>query len=382
MKQALEQILEIEDLRKAGQRRIPRMFYDYVDAGSWSQSTYRANAASFSALKLRQRVGVDMAGRTLASKTLGQTYALPIGIAPTGNAGMNWPNGEMEAVQAANKLNIPYTLSTMSICSIEDVASVASAPFWFQIYVMKDRGFSGSLIDSAKAAGCSALMLTLDLQVLGQRHQDLRNGLASPPRMTFHTIRQFLARPHWVWQFATQTNRRSFANIVGHVQGVSDLADLAAWARDAFDERFTWDDIAWIKDRWGGPLIIKGVLDVEDAHKAVAAGGDALVVSNHGGRQLDGARASIEVLPAIKAAVGEQIEVHMDGGITSGQDVLKAKALGADFTYVGRSYLYGLMAGGKKGVEKAFEILRKELDTTMALCGETDINRVGKHILA
>jgi len=378
----MKHYLEIDDLRKASKARIPRMFYDYVDTGSWSQSTYRENSRAYGDIRLRQRVGVDMAGRSLKTKILGQEYALPLGIAPTGNAGMNWPNGEMEAVQACNDFNVPYCLSTMSICSIEDVASVATAPFWFQIYVMKDRDFSGSLLDRAKAAGCSALMLTLDLQVLGQRHKDLRNGLTSPPKINLNTISQFVTRPHWCWQYATQTNRRSFRNIVGHVKGVNDLSDLGSWTRDAFDQSFTWDDVAWIKDRWGGPLIIKGVLDGEDAELAVKTGADALIVSNHGGRQLDSARAAIEVLPEIVQAVGKKIEVHMDGGISSGQDILKAKALGAQAAYIGRSYLYGLMAGGRAGVTRVLEILQAELDTTMALCGETDVNNLGPHNLS
>lgn len=377
----MKQHLEIEDLRKAGKARIPRMFYDYVDTGSWSESTYRENARAFDDIRLRQRVGVNMAGRSLKTKILGQEYALPLGIAPTGNAGMNWPNGEMEAVQAANAFNVPYCLSTMSICSIEDVASVATAPFWFQIYVMNDREFSGRLLDRAKAAGCSALMLTLDLQVLGQRHKDLRNGLTSPPKINLNTLSQFITRPHWCWQFATQAKRRSFSNVVGHVEGVEDLSDLSNWARDAFDQSFTWDDVAWIKDRWGGPLIIKGILDAEDAELAVKTGADALIVSNHGGRQLDSARGSISALPEIIQAVGKNIEVHVDGGISSGQDILKAKALGAQAAYIGRSYLYGLMAGGGAGVTRVLEILQAELDTTLALCGETDVNNLGPHNL-
>lgn len=377
----MKQHLEIEDLRKAGKARIPRMFYDYVDTGSWSESTYRENARAFEDIRLRQRVGVNMAGRSLKTKILGQEYALPLGIAPTGNAGMNWPNGEMEAVQAANAFNVPYCLSTMSICSIEDVASVATAPFWFQIYVMNDREFSGRLLDRAKAAGCSALMLTLDLQVLGQRHKDLRNGLTSPPKINLNTLSQFITRPHWCWQFATQAKRRSFSNVVGHVEGVEDLSDLSNWARDAFDQSFTWDDVAWIKDRWGGPLIIKGILDAEDAELAVKTGADALIVSNHGGRQLDSARGSISALPEIIQAVGKNIEVHVDGGISSGQDILKAKALGAQAAYIGRSYLYGLMAGGGAGVTRVLEILQAELDTTLALCGETDVNNLGPHNL-
>ena len=377
----MKQFLEIEDLRKAAKARLPRMFYDYIDTGSWSQQTYRENTRAFEDIRLRQRVGVNMDNRSLETKILGQTYALPIGIAPTGNAGMNWPNGEMAAVKACNDFNVPYCLSTMSICSIEDVASVATAPFWFQIYVMRDREFSGRLIDRAKAAGCSALMLTLDLQIIGQRHKDLRNGLSSPPKINFNTLSQFATRPHWVWQFATQTNKRSFRNVVGHVEGVADLADLANWARDAFDASFTWDDVAWIKDRWGGPLIIKGVLDAEDAAQAVKTGADALIVSNHGGRQLDGALSSIEALPQIVAEVGDKIEVHFDGGVRSGQDVLKAKALGAQATYIGRSYLYGLAAAGGAGVTRALEILRGELDTTLALCGETHVNDLGSHNL-
>lgn len=378
----MDQFLEIEDLRKAAKRRVPRMFYDYVDTGSWTQSTYRSNTLKFDDIKLRQRVGVNMENRSLKTKILGQEFALPFGIAPTGNAGMNWPNGEMEAVQVCNALNIPYTLSTMSICSIEDVAKAASAPFWFQIYVMKDREFSGRLLDRAKAAGCTTLMLTLDLQVLGQRHRDLRNGLASPPKMNLNTAWQLISRPHWCWQFATQTQRRSFGNIVGHVEGVDDLSSLGSWTRDAFDQAFTWDDIAWIKDRWGGKLIIKGILDEEDAELAVKTGADALIVSNHGGRQLDSARASIEVLPEIARAVGTKIEVHFDGGLSTGQDILKARALGADFTYIGRSYLYGLMAAGGPGVRRAIEILRDEFETTMALCGEREASNLGPHNLS
>ncbi len=373
--------LDIDDLRKAAQRRLPRMFYDYIDTGSWSQSTYAANTQDFAELKFRQRVGVNMEGRSLKTAILGQDYALPFGIAPTGNAGMNWPDGELHAVRAANAADIPYTLSTMSICSIEDVAQAATAPFWFQIYVMKDREFSGRLIDRAKAAGCSALMLTLDLQVLGQRHKDLRNGLSSPPKINLNTLRQFAARPGWVWQYAVKTRRRSFGNIVGHVQGVKDLSDLASWTRDAFDAAFTWDDVAWIKDRWGGPLILKGILDADDAERAVATGADALIVSNHGGRQLDGAPSAIKALPAIVAAVGTNIEVHMDSGIRCGQDILKAKALGAQACYIGRAYLYGLGAAGQAGVATAIDILRAELDTTLALCGETQFADVGPHIL-
>ena len=376
----MTQFLEIEDLRKAAKARLPRMFYDYIDTGSWSQSTYHENTRAFGDIRLRQRVGVNMEGRSLETKILGQTYALPLGIAPTGNAGMNWPNGEMEAVQAANAFNIPYCLSTMSICSIEDVARVATKAFWFQIYVMKDREFSGRLLDRAKAAGCSALMLTLDLQVLGQRHKDLRNGLSSPPKINLNTLSQFAMRPHWVWQYAVKTNRRSFGNIVGHVDGVRDLADLGAWTRDAFDASFTWDDVAWIRDRWGGPLIIKGILDGEDAEQAVKTGADALIVSNHGGRQLDGALGSIQALPQIVEQVGDKIEVHFDGGIRCGQDILKAKAMGAQACYIGRAYLYGLAAAGRAGVTRALEILHAELDTTLALCGETNVNDVGKHI--
>ena len=376
----MTQFLEIEDLRKAAKARLPRMFYDYIDTGSWSQSTYHENTRAFGDIRLRQRVGVNMEGRSLETKILGQTYALPLGIAPTGNAGMNWPNGEMEAVQAANAFNIPYCLSTMSICSIEDVARVATKAFWFQIYVMKDREFSGRLLDRAKAAGCSALMLTLDLQVLGQRHKDLRNGLSSPPKINLNTLSQFAMRPHWVWQYAVKTNRRSFGNIVGHVDGVRDLADLGAWTRDAFDASFTWDDVAWIRDRWGGPLIIKGILDGEDAEQAVKTGADALIVSNHGGRQLDGALGSIQALSQIVEQVGDRIEVHFDGGIRCGQDILKAKAMGAQACYIGRAYLYGLAAAGRAGVTRALEILHAELDTTLALCGETNVNDVGKHI--
>lgn len=371
-------IVEISDLKKMAQKRVPKMFFDYADSGSWTESTYRANESDFHKLMLRQRVAVDMTNRSLESQMVGQDVAMPIAVAPTGLAGMHYPNGEMVAAQACEEAGIPYTLSTMSICSIEDVASVTQKPFWFQLYVMKDRGFIESLIQRAKDAKCSALVLTFDLQILGQRHKDLKNGLSAPPKFTPKHIWQMATRPGWCMRMAT-TRRHGFRNIVGHVSGVEDLSSLSSWTASQFDPRLSWDDIEWIKERWGGPLILKGILDKDDAVRAAQSGADALIVSNHGGRQLDGARSSIQALPEIVDAVGDQIEIHMDGGIRSGQDVLKALCLGAKGVYIGRPYLYGLGAMGKPGVSKALDIIRNELDITMALCGERDVQNLGMH---
>ena len=374
-------ITNIEDLRVLAQRRVPRMFYDYADSGSWTESTYRANESDFQKIKLRQRVAVNMEGRSTATTMIGQPVAMPVAIAPTGLTGMQHADGEILAARAAKAFGIPFTLSTMSICSIEDVAEgTGGHPFWFQLYVMRDRDFIGRLIDRAKAAGCSALVITLDLQILGQRHKDLKNGLSAPPKLTLPNILNMMTKPRWCLGMLG-TRRREFGNIVGHVKGVENMSSLSSWTAQQFDPRLNWGDVEWIKNRWGGKIILKGIQDVEDAKLAVASGADALIVSNHGGRQLDGAESSINALPAIVDAVGSQIEVHMDGGIRSGQDVLKAVALGAKGTYIGRSMLYGLGAMGEAGVSKALQIIHNELDLTMAFCGHTQIATVDKSIL-
>jgi L-lactate dehydrogenase (cytochrome) len=374
------QVLTIAELKKQARRRVPKMFFDYADSGAWTEGTYRANEEDFSRIKLRQRVLVDMTDRSLESTMIGQKVAMPVALAPTGLTGMQHADGEILAAQAAEEFGVPFTLSTMSICSIEDVAANTTKPFWFQLYVMRDRDFIRRLIERAKAAGCSALMLTLDLQILGQRHKDLRNGLSTPPKFTPKHVWQVGTRPGWALRMLG-TKRRSFGNIVGHASNVSDLSSLSAWTAEQFDPKLSWSDVGWIKEQWGGKLILKGILDVEDARMAAATGADAIIVSNHGGRQLDGAPSSISVLPEIVAAVGDRIEVHLDGGIRSGQDVLKAFALGAKGTYIGRPFLYGLGAAGKDGVRQALEIIRRELDITMALCGRRDIATVDRSIL-
>ena len=374
-------ITNIEDLRVLAQKRVPRMFYDYADSGSWTESTYRANESDFQKIKLRQRVAVNMENRSTATTMIGQTVAMPVAIAPTGLTGMQHADGEILAARAAKAFGIPFTLSTMSICSIEDVAQGTDGhPFWFQLYVMKDRDYIERLIDRAKAAKCSALVLTLDLQIIGQRHKDLKNGLSAPPKLTVANILNMMTKPRWGLGMLG-TKRHGFGNIVGHVKGVENMGSLSEWTAKQFDPALNWGDVEWIKKRWGGKLILKGIQDVEDAHLAVNSGADALIVSNHGGRQLDGAESSIRALPAIVDAVGKQIEVHMDGGIRSGQDVLKARALGAQGTYIGRAFLYGLGAMGQAGVTKAIEIIHKELDLTMAFCGHTKIESVDKRIL-
>ena len=370
----------IEDLRQLARRRVPRMFYDYADSGSWTESTYRANEADFQKIKFRQRVAVDLNNRTLRSTMVGQEVAMPVAIAPTGLTGMQHADGEILAARAAEAFGIPFTLSTMSICSIEDVAAHTSKPFWFQLYVMKDRDFINRLIDRAKAARCSALVLTLDLQVLGQRHKDLRNGLSAPPRLTLANMLNMASKPRWCLGMLG-TRRRQFGNIVGHAQSVSDMSSLSSWTSQQFDPSLSWRDVEWIKERWGGKLIIKGIMDAEDARLAVDSGADALVVSNHGGRQLDGAPSSIAALPAIVEAVGQQIEVHMDGGVRSGQDVVRALALGARGVYIGRPFLYGLGAMGQAGVTRCLEIIRNEADITLAFCGLRDVQDIGRHIL-
>jgi L-lactate dehydrogenase (cytochrome) len=374
-------ITTIEELRVLAQKRVPRMFYDYADSGSWTESTYRANESDFQKIKLRQRVAVNMENRSTASSMIGQQVAMPVAIAPTGLTGMQHADGEILAARAAKKFGIPFTLSTMSICSIEDVSKGTDGhPFWFQLYVMRDRDFIERLIERARAANCSALVITLDLQILGQRHKDLKNGLSAPPKLTIANMINIATKPRWALGMLG-TSRREFGNIVGHVKGVENMGSLSAWTAQQFDPRLNWGDVEWIKKRWGGKIILKGIQDVEDARLAVESGADAMIVSNHGGRQLDGAQSSIEALPAIVAAVGKQIEVHMDGGIRSGQDVLKARALGAQGTYIGRAFLYGLGAMGQPGVEKALQIIHNELDLTMAFCGRTQMDTVDKSIL-
>ena len=374
-------ITNIEDLRVLHQKRVPRMFYDYADSGSWTEGTYRANEADFQSIKFRQRVAVNMEGRSTATQMIGQNVAMPVAIAPTGMSGMQHADGEICGARDAKKFGIPFTLSTMSICSLEDVAEATDRhPFWFQLYVLKDRDFIERLIDRAKAANCSALVITLDLQILGQRHKDLKNGLSAPPKLTLPNIINMATKPRWGLGMLA-TKRHGFGNIVGHVKGVEDMTSLSDWTAQQFDPALNWADVEWIKKRWGGKIILKGIQDEEDARHAVDSGADALIVSNHGGRQLDGAESSIRALPRIVATVGQEIEVHMDGGIRSGQDVIKAVALGAKGVYIGRAWLYALGAMGEQGVTRALQIIHKELDLTMAFCGKTDINTVDKGIL-
>lgn len=376
----MDQITTVDELRAIARRCVPTMFYDYMESGSWTQTTLRANCEDFQKISFRQRVAVDMSNRTTKTTMIGQDVAMPCAIAPTGLTGMQHADGEILAARAAAKFGIPFTLSTMSICSIEDVAENSPEPFWFQLYVMRDHDYAKRLINRAKAAGCSALMLTLDLQILGQRHKDIKNGLSTPPKITMKNILDMAMCPRWCLKMAS-TSRRSFGNIVGHVDGVSDMSKLSSWVSEQFDLQLDWDDVTRIKDWWGGKLIIKGILDADDAEMAAKTGADALIVSNHGGRQLDGAESSIAVLPEIVSRVGKDIEIWMDGGIRSGQDILKALALGAHGTCIGRAFLYGLAAGGEAGVTKVLEILHKELDMTMALCGHRDIRNVDRNIL-
>jgi len=373
-------ITDIEDLRRLAQKRVPRMFYDYADSGSWTESTYRANTSDFQKIKLRQRVAVNMENRSTAAKMVGIEMTMPVAIAPVGLTGMQHADGEILAAQAAEAFGIRFTLSTMSICSIEDVAAHTKKPFWFQLYVMRDRDFIERLIDRAKAASCDALVLTLDLQILGQRHKDLKNGLSAPPKPTLANLINMATKPRWCLGMLG-TRRRQFGNIIGHVKGVENMGSLSEWTARQFDPRLNWGDVEWIKKRWGGRLILKGIQDVEDARLAADSGADALIVSNHGGRQLDGAQSSIEALPAIVAEVGSRIEVHMDGGIRSGQDVLKAWALGARGTYIGRAMAFALGAQGQAGVTRALELIRNELDLTMAFCGHRRLQDVDRSIL-
>ena len=376
----LSKITCLEDLRVVAQRRVPRMFYDYADSGSWTESTYRANSDDFQRIKLRQRVAVNMEGRSTATRMVGVNAKMPVCIAPVGLTGMQSADGEIKAARAAEKFGIPFTLSTMSICSIEDVAAHTTAPFWFQLYMMRDRDAMARMIERARAARCSALVLTLDLQVIGQRHKDIKNNMRASVIPSLGNLIDMATKPRWCLGMLG-TRRHTFRNLVGHVEGVSDMQSLASWTNEQFDPTLSWADVAWVKAQWGGKLILKGIQDVEDARLAVHSGADAIVVSNHGGRQLDGAPSSISALPAIAAAVGDQIEVWMDGGIRSGQDVLKAWALGARGTMIGRAMVYGLGAYGEAGVTRALEMIHKELDVTMAFCGHTDIQTVDRSIL-
>ena len=373
-------ITEIEDLKQLYQRRVPKMFYDYCETGSWTGQTFRENSTDFDKIYFRQRVAVDMTGRSTATKMIGQDVAMPVALAPVGSTGMMHPDGEIKAARAAEKFGVPFTLSTMSINSIEDVAEATTKPFWFQLYTMRDTDFTGRLIERAKAAKCSALVITLDLQILGQRHKDLKNGLSAPPKISPRLLWDLATK--WRWSLGMAgAKRRHFGNIVGHVKGISDLADLGAWTSEQFDPTLDWDKVIKLKEQWGGPVILKGILDAEDAKMALKVGADAIIVSNHGGRQLDGALSSIRALPSIMDAVGDKVEVHLDSGIRSGQDIMKAMALGAKGTMIGRAFIYGLGAMGEAGVTRALEVLQKEMDISMALCGVKTIDQLTRDIL-
>mgnify|MGYP001130972259 CR=1 FL=1 len=370
----------IEDLRRIYERRAPRMFYDYAESGSWTEQTFRENTSDFKDIYLRQRVAVDMSGRSTASQMIGQDVAMPVALAPVGLTGMQAADGEIKAARAAEKFGVPFTLSTMSICSIEDVAENTSKPFWMQVYTLKDDDFMQRLFDRAKAAKCSAAIITVDLQVMGQRHKDLKNGLSAPPKLTAKSVANMMTKVQWGLGMLG-TKRRFFGNIVGHAKGVTDPSSLTTWTAEAFDPALDWDRIRQFRKMWDGPLIIKGILDPRDAVEALNVGADAIIVSNHGGRQLDGALSAIRALPAIMDAVGDKIEVHLDSGIRSGQDVLKALAMGAKGTYIGRAFVYGLGAMGEAGVTKALEVIHKELDVSMALCGRRDVTALDRDIL-
>ncbi|MFT4959797.1 MAG: L-lactate dehydrogenase (cytochrome) [Paracoccaceae bacterium] len=373
-------ITNIDDLKRIYERRVPRMFFDYAESGSWTEQTFRENCTDYEKIRLRQRVAVDMTGRSTAGKMIGEDVAMPVALAPVGMTGMQHADGEMKAAQAAADFGVPFTLSTMSINSIEDVAEHTKTPFWFQLYVMNDTDYTSRLIQRAKDANCSALVITLDLQILGQRHKDLKNGLSAPPKLTPKTIANLMTK--WSWGIEMLgAKRREFGNIVGHVKGLSDTSSLSAWTNEQFDPSLDWNKIGKLMEQWGGKVILKGILDAEDAKMAAKLGADAIIVSNHGGRQLDGALSSIRMLPSILDAVGDDVEVHIDGGIRSGQDVLKALAMGATGTYIGRAFIYGLGAMGQKGVTKALELIHKEMDITMALCGEKDVANLGRHNL-
>ena len=370
----------IEDLRELHQRRVPKMFYDYAESGSWTESTFRRNKDAFDEIQLRQRVAKDISSRSIAVRMLGEAQRMPVALAPTGLTGMQHANGEILAAQAAQDFGVPFTLSTMSICSLEDVAAHTAKPFWFQLYVMKDREFIAALIERAKAVGCSALVLTLDLQIIGQRHKDLKNQMTAPPRLTLKNLVNMASKPRWCMGMLA-TKRHTFGNIIGHAKGVENLTSLSEWSAEQLDPSLSWDDVVWVKKQWGGKLILKGIMDPEDAAIAAALGVDAIIVSNHGGRQLDGAPASIEVLPQIVTEVGSACQVWLDGGIRSGQDVFKAMALGADATLIGKAFLNGLGAMGKEGVTQCLQIIEKELDLTMAFCGKTELSKVDANVL-
>jgi L-lactate dehydrogenase (cytochrome) len=373
-------ITNIEDLKRIYRRRAPRMFYDYAESGSWTEQTFRENSSDFDQIRLRQRVAVDMTNRSTATQMVGQDVAMPVALAPVGLTGMQCADGEIKAARAAAKFGVPFTLSTLSICSIEDVADNTDTPFWFQVYTLKDDDFMRRLFDRAKAAACSALVITVDLQIMGQRHKDIKNGLSAPPKLTPAAIANMMTKVQWGLGMLG-TRRRSFGNVVGHAKGVDNPASLSEWTAKAFDHSLDWDRVKELRSWWDGPVILKGILDAEDARRAVDIGADAIVVSNHGGRQLDGALSSIRMLPSIMDAVGDKVEVHLDSGIRSGQDVLKAVAMGAKSTYIGRAFVYGLGAMGEAGVTRALEVIHKELDTTMALCGERDVTNLGRHNL-
>ncbi|MCA0960716.1 alpha-hydroxy acid oxidase [Salipiger bermudensis] len=373
-------ITEIEDLKRIYRRRVPKMFYDYCESGSWSEQTFRENSSDFDDIYLRQRVAIDMTGRSTATTLIGQDAAMPVALAPVGLTGMQHADGEIHAARAAEKFGVPYCLSTMSICSIEDVAENTSAPFWMQVYTLKDDDFMQRLFDRAKAANCSAAVITVDLQLLGQRHKDIKNGLSAPPKLTPKSVANMMTKVPWGLEML-QTKRRFFGNIVGHAKGVEDPSSLATWTAQSFDQALNWDRIREFRKMWEGPLIIKGIIDPRDALEACNVGADAIVVSNHGGRQLDGALSSIRALAPILDAVGDKIEVHLDSGVRSGQDVLKAVAMGAKGCWIGRAYVYGLGAMGEKGVSEALRVIHKELDSSMGLCGRTDINEVDRDIL-
>ncbi|HKL65979.1 MAG TPA: alpha-hydroxy acid oxidase [Roseovarius sp.] len=370
----------IDDFKPRYRRRVPKMFYDYAESGSWTEQTFRENTSDFARLLLKQRVAIDMTGRNLASTMIGQEVAMPVGLAPVGLTGMQCADGEIKAARAAEKFGVPFTLSTMSICSIEDVAENTEKPFWFQVYTLRDDDFMQRLFDRAKAANCSAAMITVDLQMLGQRHKDLKNGLSAPPKLTARSIADMMTKVQWGLGMLG-TKRRSFGNIVGHAKGVTDPSSLSAWTAEAFDQALDWDRIRQFRKMWDGPLIIKGIMDARDAAEALNVGADAIIVSNHGGRQLDGALSAIRALPAIMDAVGDRIEVHLDSGIRSGQDVLKALSLGARGAYIGRAFTYALGAMGEAGVTRALEIIRTELDASMGLCGCRDVHDLDRDVL-
>ncbi len=373
-------ILSVEDMRKKAKARVPRMFFDYAESGSWTEDTLRANINDLMDIKFRQRVAVDISKRSTEMEMLGEKLPIPVALAPTGLAGMQTADGEIHAARAAEKFGVPFTLSTMSVCSIEEVQSKTRNPFWFQLYVMRDRDFIDRLIKRAKEANCSALMITLDLQVMGQRHKDIKNGLSVPPKINLPNILNLITKPKWCLGMLGTKNRK-FGNIVGHVKGVKDMSSLAEWTVNQFDPTLCWDDVLELRKKWSGKIVLKGIMDKEDAKAALNIGADAIIVSNHGGRQLDGASSSVSALPKILDIVQDKCEIWVDGGIRTGQDILRLIALGAKGTLIGRAFLYGLGAEGEKGVTRILEILQKELDLTMALCGATDLSQVDKNIL-